>query len=183
MTYALHEALWSAVPEAVLMAAANAVLVVALLRLGAGAWGGRGGPQPCGRSSSPSSPTIGGAGALGVALGAAYGVQVAPAVWTAWRTASPSGVAGATWAMILVEAGLWGIYGVGHGDPATTVLAIVGSAAGVAMLTRKAVVRHRRRQHPAMHRPSERPGAWAVSPLTGTGRTRWSAIERLNVSA
>ena len=76
-------------------------------------------------------------------LGAAYGVQVAPAVWTAWRTASPTGVAATTWAFVVVESLLWGAYGLHHADPATSVLAVVGVLAGGAMLLRKLVTRHR----------------------------------------
>ncbi len=41
--------------------------------------------------------------------------------------------------MILVESALWGVYGLHHGDPATTTLAVVGTAGAVAMLARKAV--------------------------------------------
>ena len=73
---------------------------------------------------------LGGAGALGVALGAAYAVQVAPAVWTAWRTPSPSGVAGGDVGDDPRRVLLWGVYGLHHGDPATSMLAVVGASPG-----------------------------------------------------
>ena len=139
IAYTVHGALWSAAPEAVLMAASNVVLVVWLLRGGAGGWGGAAVAATCWAVVLAAVATIGGAPALAVTLGVAYGVQVVPAVWTAWRTTRPTGVAAATWGMILVESALWGVYGLHHGDPATTTLAVVGTAGAVAMLARKAV--------------------------------------------
>ena len=86
---------------------------------------------------------VGGAQPLAVALGAAYAVQVAPAVWTAWRTPVPSGIAASTWVMVVIECVLWAAYGVHHGDPATMTLGAAGVVAGVAMVARTATVRHR----------------------------------------
>ena len=68
-------------------------------------------------------------------------MQVGPAIWTAWRTTQPTGVAASTWALILVESILWGTYGLAHRDPATSMMAVLGVAGSVAILTRKVVVR------------------------------------------
>jgi uncharacterized protein with PQ loop repeat len=144
IAYAVHEHLWAALPEAVLMATSNVVLVVWLLRAGAG--GSHRAARAAGLWAAVLATVVvvGGTHALALALGAAYAVQVAPAVWTAWRTPSPSGVAGATWTMILVESSLWMFYGLHHDDPATTALGVVGIVAGTAMVARKGVTRRRR---------------------------------------
>ncbi len=142
VAYAVHQGLWSAAPEAVLMTASNGVLVVWLRRGGAG-WRRAARAAGAWAAALAVVAVLGGPAAVGVVLGAAYGVQVAPAVWTAWRTASPTGVAAATWAFVVVESLLWGAYGLHHADPATSVLAVVGALAGSAMLLRKLVTRHR----------------------------------------
>jgi hypothetical protein len=74
-----------------------------------------------------------------VLLAGAYAVQVAPVIWTVWRTPSPSGVAAATWSLVGVEGALWCVYGVHHGDPAITSFGIIAMVAAVATLARKAV--------------------------------------------
>ncbi len=55
----------------------------------------------------------------------------------------PSGLAAATWALVGVEAVLWGTYGLVHGDPATMGFGVLGSAATIAILARKWATRHR----------------------------------------
>jgi hypothetical protein len=87
-------------------------------------------------------------------------VQINPAVWTAWRTSRPTGVAAATWAMILVESLLWGVYGLAHHDPAVSMLAAIGAVAGVAMLLRVAGLR---RLDPVPSRPDQPPRAAPVA--------------------
>ena len=67
----------------------------------------------------------------------------APSIWTAYRTHAPSGVAAATWALIGLEAALWGVYGIVHGDPAISAFAVIGSVAAAAILGRKFTTRHR----------------------------------------
>lgn len=139
VAYALSEQLWSAAPEAVLMTATNAALVVSLVRVGAGGRRRALGAAVSWAAALATVAAVGGPHALGVPLGAAYAIQVAPAVWTAWRTAAPTGVAASTWAFVLAESGLWGIYGVHHADPATSTLAVVGVSASTAILVRKAL--------------------------------------------
>jgi uncharacterized protein with PQ loop repeat len=139
LSYASRAELFSALPEAALMSIGNTVLAVALIRRGAAAgralvaglaWLG----------ALATIATVGGHGALGAVLGVTYAVQVAPAVWTAWRTSSPSGVVASTWAMIGVEGLLWAAYGLHHEDPALLIFAVTATLAAVATLGRKVQV-------------------------------------------
>ena len=82
--------------------------------------------------------TLGGLTALAVLLAGAYAVQVAPAIWTVWRTPSPTGVAAATWSLVGVEGALWCVYGLHHDDPAVTSFGIIAMVAAAATLARKA---------------------------------------------
>jgi hypothetical protein len=85
----------------------------------------------------------GGAVALGLLLPLAYAVQVTPAIWCAYRTWSPSGIAAATWVLIGLESALWAVYGLARHDPAITMLAGVGLAAATAIILRKLTTRSR----------------------------------------
>ena len=82
--------------------------------------------------------TLGGLTALAVLLAGAYAVRVAPAIWTVWRTPSPTGVAAATWSLVGVEGALWCVYGLHHDDPAVTSFGIIAMVAAAATLARKA---------------------------------------------
>ncbi len=139
LRYATQAELWSAVPEAGVMAMANTVLVIALLRRGASVRHA----LPAGLAWLGALATItvvGGPAALGAVLGVTYAVQIAPAVWTVWRTASPSGVVASTWVMIGLEGVLWGVYGLHHEDPAVLTFAVTATLAAVATLARKVQV-------------------------------------------
>jgi len=68
----------------------------------------------------------GGWATFGVALGLSYGVMLTPSVWTAYRTADPSGIAPLTWWIGLIEASLWGYYGAFHSDRGIVTFAVVG---------------------------------------------------------
>jgi hypothetical protein len=142
VAYASTSGLWSALPEAAAMATVDAALLIAQTRQGAAA-----------RSAMIAGAmwtltlvavgAVGGMGALAAVLGVGYLVQVAPAVWTAWTTTTPSGVPAATWTMVGFEGLLWGAYGTHHADPATTGFAVVAVAAATAMLVRKVTVARR----------------------------------------
>jgi uncharacterized protein with PQ loop repeat len=73
---------------------------------------------------------------LGPLLTAAFSVQVAPSIWAAYRTATPTGVSRATWLLILGELSCWLAYGVHESDPRLTVLGVLGVVASVLMLAR-----------------------------------------------
>jgi uncharacterized protein with PQ loop repeat len=82
---------------------------------------------------------------LGALLTAAFAIQVAPSIWTAYRTATPTGVSRATWLLILGELGCWLAYGVHESDPRLTVLGALGVTASLLMLAR---IRRVRRPRP-----------------------------------
>ncbi len=140
--YALHEELWFAAPCTVAMMCFYSALGVALARHGvapgrpvvvAGAWA----------ILMAVIGAVGGWAALGIVLGVAYAVQVAPSVWSAYRTWAPSGISPATWAISVVEIALWGTYGVAKRDPAVMTFAFTGVLAGGAILGRWYATRHR----------------------------------------
>ena len=140
--YTVHERLWLAVPEAALMFATNGLLAVMMLRAGAS----------CRRALRSglawvvtllATFVMWGAAGLAVLLAVAYIVQVAPAMWCVFRTVCPSGVAVGTWAMIGVEAVLWGLYGWWSNDAACLAFGVVGTAAAVAIVGRVVTTRRR----------------------------------------
>jgi uncharacterized protein with PQ loop repeat len=81
---------------------------------------------------------LGGWDAAGVVLGALYGVQLAPAVITAFRSRDVAGIAPGTWLLAWVEASLWGIYGVARDDAGLVVLSVMGVLMSSAVLARLA---------------------------------------------
>lgn len=136
------EGLWWAVPEGAFNIAANALLVVAVRRAGGSArtallvslgW----------IATLLTARSLGGPGTIAALLGLAYLVQLTPAVVTAWRTWSPSGIATSTWTMRLVESVLWGTYGYIRSDPPLIAFGILGVAESTAILVRKVTTRHR----------------------------------------
>lgn len=79
---------------------------------------------------------VGGWNTLGVALGLSYGIQLAPSIWTAYRTPNPSGVSPTTWWIGLTEAVLWGLFGLFHLDAGIITFAVVGTLGSSLMLLR-----------------------------------------------
>ena len=86
--------------------------------------------------------TVAGRSGLGMLLTAAFIVQVAPSLWTAYRTAHPTGVAAGTWLLILGELSCWTIFGVHQSDPRLITLGATGVIASAVMLAR---IHHTRR--------------------------------------
>jgi uncharacterized protein with PQ loop repeat len=95
--------------------------------------------------------TVAGRTGLGTLLTAAFVLQVTPSIWTAYRTAHPTGVAAGTWLLILGELSCWTIFGLHQPDPRLITLGVTGVTASALMLAR---IRHRRR-----HEPLSRVGA------------------------
>jgi hypothetical protein len=83
--------------------------------------------------------TVAGRAGLGTLLTAAFILQVTPSLWTAYRTARPTGVARGTWLLILGELSCWTIFGVHQPDPRLITLGVTGVTASVLMLAR---IRH-----------------------------------------
>jgi uncharacterized protein with PQ loop repeat len=133
--YTVEARLWSAVPVAVIMVAANLALATTIQRHGTRIRG----PllaAACWSVVLVAVTAVGGRAALGALLPLAYAVQVVPAIWAVYRTAAPSGVASARWVLIGIESALWGVYGIVHGDRALTALSAVGLVAAAAILAR-----------------------------------------------
>jgi hypothetical protein len=80
---------------------------------------------------------------LGVVLGLSYGVVLAPSIWTAYRTAIPSGISPLTWWIGLAEAVLWGYYGWFHSDHGIVTFTVVGVIGSGLMLIRFYTTRSR----------------------------------------
>jgi hypothetical protein len=85
---------------------------------------------------------------LGTLLTASFVVQVAPSVWTAYRTARPTGISSGTWMLILGELACWLIFGLRESDPRLITLGVTGVAASALMLAR---IRHTRSPGPSPH--------------------------------
>ncbi|GAA2625268.1 hypothetical protein SMC26_18785 [Actinomadura fulvescens] len=73
---------------------------------------------------------------LGTGLTVSFILQVAPSVWTAYRTHRPTGISRGTWTLVLAELLCWGLYGLHKSDPRLIVLGFTGVAASILMLIR-----------------------------------------------
>ncbi|HWL43731.1 MAG TPA: hypothetical protein VNQ73_12355 [Ilumatobacter sp.] len=78
---------------------------------------------------------------LGTLLSVAFVVQVVPAIWTAYRTQVPTGIAVGTWLLVLGELSCWGAYGLHRGDGRLAVMGVSGSIAAVLMISRAVTAR------------------------------------------
>jgi hypothetical protein len=85
---------------------------------------------------------------LGALLTAAFLLQVTPSVWTAYRTARPTGISSGTWLLILGELTCWMIFGLHAADPRLATLGASGIIASTLMLAR--IHRTTRRQPTAL---------------------------------
>jgi uncharacterized protein with PQ loop repeat len=136
LVYVAEVELWSAAPEPVLMVIANVALATAICRRGGAlvtalvvgvGWA----------ATLTVVTTAGGWAALGAMLGIAYGVQMTPYVWSAFRVRRPTGIAPHTWLMNLIESALWGAYGLTHGDVPIMLYAAIGTTTSAAILARR----------------------------------------------
>jgi uncharacterized protein with PQ loop repeat len=84
---------------------------------------------------------------LGALLTVAFAVQVAPSIWTAYRTDSPTGISCGTWLLILGELSCWLTFGLHESDPRLITLGLTGVTASTLMLAR--IRRTARREQPA----------------------------------
>jgi uncharacterized protein with PQ loop repeat len=73
---------------------------------------------------------------LGTLLTAAFILQVAPSIWTVYRTPRPSGVSPGTWLLILGELSCWLAFGLHKSDPRLITLGASGVIASALMLAR-----------------------------------------------
>jgi uncharacterized protein with PQ loop repeat len=83
-----------------------------------------------------ASVAVAGRTGLGTLLTVAFILQVTPSLWTAYRTAHPTGVARGTWLLILGELSCWTVFGVHRPDPRLITLGVTGVTASALMLAR-----------------------------------------------
>ena len=89
---------------------------------------------------------------LGALLTAAFAVQVAPSIWTAYRTERPTGISPGTWLLILGELSCWLAFGLYKSDPRLITLGLTGVTACALMLAR--IHRTSRRERRAAPQPA-----------------------------
>jgi len=79
---------------------------------------------------------LAGRAGLGTLLTGAFVLQVTPQVWTAYRTARPTGISAGTWLLILGELSCWLAFGLHKSDPRLLILGATGVTASTLMLGR-----------------------------------------------
>jgi hypothetical protein len=79
---------------------------------------------------------LGGRIGLGTLLAAASIVQVTPSLWTAYRTAHPTGISQGTWALVFGELSCWFVFGLWKTDGRLITLGATGVVASLLMLAR-----------------------------------------------
>lgn len=126
---------WAAVPASFVIIATYSALALSLARAGVSA------RRPVSTGACWAAVLIGSRfsiGPVGLAtlLAGTKVVQVTPQVWTAWRTARPTGISPTMWTIAVIEAALWAVYGVACADVALVTLGAVGVVAGIAVLAR-----------------------------------------------
>ena len=73
---------------------------------------------------------------LGSALAVAFLLQVAPSVWTVYRSPDTAGVSRGTWLLIFGELLCWGVFGIHEADPRLIVLGATGVVSSLLVLAR-----------------------------------------------
>lgn len=77
-----------------------------------------------------------GLGGVGTVLAFAFIVQVAPSIWTAYRSSDLLGASIVTWRLTLAEGVLWFTYGSAKGDAAIVAFGLFAAIAGMLMIVR-----------------------------------------------
>jgi uncharacterized protein with PQ loop repeat len=80
--------------------------------------------------------SVAGRTGLGTLLTAAFILQAAPSLWTAYRTARPTGISSGTWLLILGELSCWMVFGLHKSDPRLITLGVTGVTTSALMLAR-----------------------------------------------
>lgn len=111
---------------------------------------GRARPRPAIAISAWAAMVIGaysiaGRIGLGTLLTGAFILQVTPSIWTACRTAHPTGISAGTWLLILCEVSCWLAFGLHKSDPRLITLGACGIAASALILIR---IRHTSKKAP-----------------------------------
>ena len=79
---------------------------------------------------------LGGRIGLGTVLALASIVQVTPSLWTAYRTAHPTGISQGTWMLVFGELSCWFVFGLWKADGRLITLGATGVIASLLMLAR-----------------------------------------------
>jgi uncharacterized protein with PQ loop repeat len=109
--------------------------------------------------------TMAGRAGLGTLLTAAFILQVTPSIWTAYRTARPTGISQGTWLLIFGELSCWTVFGVHKSDPRLMILGFTGVAASLLMLARiRRTTRIQRPTAPGVPLDPDSPTAASGSP-------------------
>lgn len=133
--YLISQGFWIAIPAPIFTVVAYALTMWALVRTGrdprqsyvlGAVWG----------ALLTVTALLAGWIALGVILGLSYGVMLTPSIWTAFRTADPSGISPGTWWIGIAEAFLWGYYGWFWADIGILAFSVVSLVGSVLMLAR-----------------------------------------------
>jgi uncharacterized protein with PQ loop repeat len=98
---------------------------------------------------------------LGVLLTGGFLIQVIPAVFMAYRTRQPTGIARGTWQLVLAELSCWAIFGAAKHDGPLIVLGATGVISALLMLNRVQTTarqpvahsEHSEHRHPAAAAP------------------------------
>jgi hypothetical protein len=89
-----------------------------------------------GATALAAAYAVAGRDGLGTVLTAASGVQVTPSLWTAYRTARPTGISTGTWGLIFGELLCFLAFGLHESDPRLIALGAIGVTASILMLAR-----------------------------------------------
>jgi uncharacterized protein with PQ loop repeat len=83
-----------------------------------------------------ASLAVAGRAGLGTLLTVAFAIQVAPSLWTAYRSQNPTGISRGTWLLVLGEVSCWAVYGFYRSDPRVIAVGLTGVVASVLILAR-----------------------------------------------
>jgi uncharacterized protein with PQ loop repeat len=128
---------WTALVPAISATVLAGALAVMLARRGAG-FPRRAAALALAWAGLLTAAGLSGRAGLGTALTVAFGVQVTPSVWTAYRADRTTGIAVGTWLLIFGELLCWGVFGIYHADPRLIVLGATGVTASLLILARVA---------------------------------------------
>lgn len=134
-TYFLLSSYWTALVPVGSSATLAGILAVIL------AWRGRASPRTVAAVWAWISLLVvafaaGGVIALGTLLTGAFLVQMAPSIWTAYRTSNPTGISRGTWLLVSGELACWLAYGIHQADARLMALGISGLVCTSLMLAR-----------------------------------------------
>lgn len=150
VAYRSSQQLWVSLPSPIIATCLYLALLVLVLRDGSPRYAVAAGALAT-IAALAGAHLFGGWLVVGSVLGIGGGVQVAPAVWSAYRSTGTA-IAPGLWFAGLGQAVLWGFFGVANGDTAFVLYGVAMGAGSLAILLRCAAGRRplvkRRRMSP-----------------------------------